>query len=50
MLVSGEAKRIPAAEPATHLIAMYEGMGFEVVGRASFEDTNYESVILSKRL
>ena len=38
------------AVPATHLIAMYEGMGFEVVGRANFDDTNYESVILAKGL
>ena len=38
------------AEGATHLVSMYEGKGFSIVGRADFGDTNYESVILVKRL
>lgn len=38
------------AEGATHLIALYERLGFEIVGEADFEDTNYKSFILVKRL
>jgi ribosomal protein S18 acetylase RimI-like enzyme len=38
------------AEGATHLISLYERKGFRVIGRADFEDTNYQSVILVKKL
>ena len=38
------------AEGATHLITMYEKRGFRIVGKADWDITNYESVILSKTL
>ncbi len=38
------------AEGATHWISLYERKGFRVIGRADFEDTNYQSVILVKKL
>ena len=38
------------AEGATHWISLYERKGFRVIGRAAFEDTNYQSVILVKKL
>lgn len=38
------------AETAHHLIAMYERWGFRRVGYAQWEQVNYRSVLLSKRL
>lgn len=38
------------AVSAGHLISLYERKGFQIVGKAAFEDTNYESVILAKTL
>jgi len=38
------------AEPATDLIAMYERWGYSIVERMRWEVTNYDSVVLSKRL
>lgn len=38
------------SEGAPHLISLYERWGFEVIGRADNECTNYESVILAKSL
>jgi GNAT superfamily N-acetyltransferase len=38
------------AAPATHLIALYKSWGFEIIGCQNWSMTNYESVIMSKRL
>lgn len=38
------------AVSAGHIISLYERKGFQIVGKAAFEDTNYESVILAKTL
>ena len=38
------------AEGAIHLISLSERKGFRVIGRADFEDTNYLSAILVKKL
>ena len=38
------------AEGATHLIALYTKQGFQKVGMADWEGTNYKSVIFSKTL
>ncbi len=38
------------AESAAHLIRFYEARGYRTVGRANWDVTNYESLILSKRL
>jgi len=37
-------------EPATELVAMYRHKGYEVIERTSWSGTNYQSVIMSKRL
>jgi len=41
---------LDTAEGATHLIALYERRGYRLVGSADWGETNYRSVILSKRL
>lgn len=41
---------LDTAEPATHLIAWYAGLGFRFVEYAQWTHTNYRSVILSKTL
>jgi ribosomal protein S18 acetylase RimI-like enzyme len=38
------------AEGAIHLVEWYRRMGYREVGRADWKDTNYQSLILSKRL
>jgi ribosomal protein S18 acetylase RimI-like enzyme len=38
------------AEGATHLIEMYGRRGYRLVGRVDWDETNYESVVLSKEL
>jgi hypothetical protein len=35
---------------ATHLVALYLRMGFEIVGEADFDSTNYKSHIFVKRI
>ena len=41
---------VDTAENATQLIEMYEKRGFEFVGYADFEITNYRSVVMNKVL
>jgi GNAT superfamily N-acetyltransferase len=41
---------IDTSERAVELIATYTGRGFRLVGHTQWPDTNYRSVILSKRL
>ena len=38
------------AEPARHLIALYEHLGFRVVEYARWPEVNYRSVVMSKRI
>lgn len=38
------------AAPATELVAMYERWGYRIVGSFDWEVTNYQSVVMSKRL
>ncbi len=41
---------LDTAEDAEHLVAWYGRKGYRLVGRADWDETNYESVIMSKRL
>jgi len=41
---------LDTAEPAGHLIELYQRRGFRAVDCAQWPDTNYRSVIMSKRL
>ncbi|MBK8037192.1 MAG: GNAT family N-acetyltransferase [Verrucomicrobiaceae bacterium] len=41
---------LDTAEGATHLIRWYERMGFRFIQHVSWDDTNYRSVVMSKRL
>jgi GNAT superfamily N-acetyltransferase len=41
---------LDTAEPATLLVAWYERLGYQVVDHVSWEETNYRSVVMSKRL
>jgi GNAT superfamily N-acetyltransferase len=41
---------LDTAEPATHLIALYEARGYRCIGHEQWKHTNYRSVILSKTL
>ena len=41
---------LDTAEPALHLIELYERRGYRLVGHAQWEGVNYRSVIMSKRL
>lgn len=41
---------LDTADTANHLIAWYTRLGFEEVGEADWEATNYRSLILAKRL
>jgi GNAT superfamily N-acetyltransferase len=41
---------LDTAEPATHLIEWYERLGYEFVEYVNWEETNYRSVIMRKRL
>src|SRR6185437_600942 len=38
------------SEHAAHLLAMYSRLGYRVVGRYDWSATNYQSLVLSKRL
>jgi GNAT superfamily N-acetyltransferase len=38
------------AAPASHLIELYKSWGFEIIANQNWSMTNYESVIMSKRL
>lgn len=44
------AMALDTAAPALHLIELYSKWGYIEVGRHSWEDTNYESVIMRKTL
>lgn len=41
---------LDTAEPATHLHRYYERRGYRIVDYVDWEDTNYRSVIMSKKL
>ncbi len=41
---------LDTAEGAKHLIAWYEGLGYQAVDHVQWEHTNYRSVVLSKPL
>ncbi|MGI8923196.1 MAG: GNAT family N-acetyltransferase [Fimbriimonadales bacterium] len=41
---------LDTAEGATRLIGLYERRGYRLVGNADWNETNYRSVILSKRI
>lgn len=41
---------LDTAEPAHHLIQMYEKRGYQIVDHTQWEVTNYRSVIMSKSL
>ncbi|HEY8943307.1 MAG TPA: GNAT family N-acetyltransferase [Polyangiaceae bacterium] len=41
---------VDTAEGATHLVTFYNSRGYQFVGYAQWEHTNYRSVILSKAL
>ncbi|PAW90260.1 MAG: hypothetical protein B9S33_01870 [Pedosphaera sp. Tous-C6FEB] len=41
---------LDTAEGATHLIRWYERLGFRFIQHVSWDDTNYRSVVMSKRL
>ncbi|MFC1588087.1 GNAT family N-acetyltransferase [Planctomycetota bacterium] len=45
-----EELALDTAEPATHLISMYEKRGYRFIEYADWESTNYRSVIMSKKL
>jgi GNAT superfamily N-acetyltransferase len=45
-----EALACDTAEQAVDLIAMYQGWGFQIVGRQDWSLTNYVSVVLVKEL
>lgn len=45
-----EELALDTAEGAKHLIAIYQRRGYRLVGNADWSETNYQSVILSKRL
>jgi predicted N-acetyltransferase YhbS len=38
------------AAPAIHLIGIYEGWGYQIVGTQNWSMTNYESVVMAKAL
>jgi ribosomal protein S18 acetylase RimI-like enzyme len=41
---------LDTAEGATHLVRWYERLGFRFIQHVSWEETNYRSVVMSKRL
>jgi GNAT superfamily N-acetyltransferase len=41
---------LDTAEATTGLIALYEKRGYRLVGRADWDVTNYQSVVMAKRL
>ena len=41
---------LDTAEPAVHLITLYERLGFRFIERVRWPDVNYTSVIMSKRV
>jgi GNAT superfamily N-acetyltransferase len=41
---------LDTAEPAADLIAFYARRGYRIVGHAQWQDVNYRSVIMSKRV
>ena len=41
---------LDTAEGATHLVRWYEGLGFRFIQHVSWDETNYRSVVMSKRL
>ncbi len=41
---------LDTAEPAGHLVEFYQRRGFRIVGLAQWGETNYRSVIMSRRL
>lgn len=41
---------LDTAAPATHLIELYERMGFRAIEEVQWNVTNYRSVVMSKRL
>ncbi len=41
---------LDTAEGATHLIRWYERLGFRLIQHVSWDETNYRSVVMSKRL
>ncbi len=41
---------LDTAEPAKHLIAFYMRLGYEVVDKADWKPTNYESVVMAKNV
>ena len=41
---------LDTAEGATHLIRWYERLGFRFIQHVSWDETNYRSVVMSKRL
>ena len=45
-----EELALDTAEPAHHLIDLYERCGYRLVGHAQWEGVNYRSVIMSKKL
>ena len=41
---------LDTAEEATHLVRWYERLGFRFIQHVSWDETNYRSVVMSKRL
>lgn len=41
---------LDTAEPATHLIELYSHRGYRIVDQVKWDEVNYSSVIMSKRL
>jgi len=41
---------LDAAEPATHLVSLYQGLGYEPVSHVQWPGKVYRSVVMSKRL
>ena len=45
-----EELALDTAEPATHLVALYQGLGYEPVSHVQWPGKVYRSVVMSKRL
>ncbi len=45
-----EELALDTAEPALHLIRWYESLGYRLIETVQWKDTNYRSVIMSKRV